>query len=66
MGKNLGIIIGAIATFIGLFLLIGPWRWEFFIVLKGAVPAVLIFSGVIALFAGFSELKDTLKSKKKK
>jgi len=64
MGKTLSIVIGALAAFTGLVLLLGPWRWEFFMVLKGSIPVLLIFGGIIALFAGFSELKDTLKSRK--
>lgn len=63
MGKFLGIVIGASAAFAGLLLLIA-WWYEFLFVLRGCVPAIIIFGGVIALFAGVSELKDTLKSKK--
>ncbi|MEE9499730.1 MAG: hypothetical protein V3V42_00345 [Candidatus Omnitrophota bacterium] len=63
MGKFIGITIGAIFAFIGLVLLIA-WWYEFLFVLRGAIPAILILGGVVALFAGISELKDTLKSKK--
>ena len=63
MGKFLGILIGASAAFFGLLLLIF-WWYEFLFILRGVIPAVLIFAGVIALFAGLSELKDTIKSKK--
>ncbi len=63
MGKFMGITIGAIAAFIGLVLLIA-WWYEFLFVLRGVIPAILILGGVVALFAGISELKDTLKSKK--
>ena len=63
MGKFIGITIGAILAFIGLVLLIA-WWYEFLFVLRGAIPAILILGGVVALFAGISELKDTLKSKK--
>ena len=64
MGKTLSIIIGALAIFFGLILLLGVWRWEFFIVLKGTIPVIMVIGGVIALIAGISEFKDTLKSKK--
>lgn len=64
MGKNLSIIIGAIAALVGLILILDLWRYEFLFILKGTVPVLLIFGGVIALTAGISEFKDTLKSKK--
>lgn len=63
MGKFLGIIIGASLAFVGLLLLIA-WWYEFLFILRGSVPAILVFGGVIALFAGISELKDTFKAKK--
>jgi hypothetical protein len=63
MSKFLGIIIGGFVVFFGLVLLIA-WWYEFLFILRGLVPAGLIFGGVIALFAGLSELKDTFKSKK--
>lgn len=64
MGKFIGIALGAIVAFTGLALLLGFWMWEFFIVLKGTIPVILILGGTLALFAGMSELKDTLKKKK--
>ena len=63
MAKFMGITLGAIVAFVGLVLLVA-WWYEFFLVLKGVIPAILILGGLIALFAGISELKDTLKSKK--
>ncbi|MGB2706056.1 MAG: hypothetical protein WBC74_04300 [Candidatus Omnitrophota bacterium] len=63
MGKTLSIIIGGLVAFVGLVLLIA-WWYEFLFILRGAVPALLILGGGIALFAGFSELKDTLKTQK--
>lgn len=63
MGKTLSIVVGAIVTFVGLILLIS-WWYEFLFILKGAIPVILITGGLIALFAGLSELKDTLKSNK--
>jgi len=63
MGKFLGIAIGAGVAFFGLLLLIF-WWYEFLFILRGFIPVILIFTGVIALFAGLSELKDTIKSKK--
>jgi hypothetical protein len=63
MGKFLGVAIGAVVAFVGLVLIIA-WWYEFILVLKGTLPAILILGGLIALIAGLSELKDTLKSKK--
>jgi len=60
MGRTLSIVIGGVVAFIGLVLLIA-WWYEFVFILKGVIPAILIFGGVIALLAGISELKDTLK-----
>ncbi|MCQ9206598.1 MAG: hypothetical protein NG740_01775 [Omnitrophica bacterium] len=62
MGKFLGIIVGAILAFVGILLLIA-WWYEFLFIARGIVPALLICGGVLALFAGLSELKDTIKSK---
>lgn len=64
MGKFLSIVIGALATIFGIIFLLGAWRWEFFIVLKGTIPVIMIVGGIIAFTAGISEYKDTLKSKK--
>lgn len=63
MGKSLSVIIGAVVAFVGLVLLIA-WWYEFLFLLRGALPIMLLLGGVIALLAGISELKDTLKSKK--
>lgn len=63
MGKTLSIIVGGLVAFIGLVLLIA-WWYEFLFVLRGTVSVILILGGSIAIFAGFSELKDTLKTQK--
>ncbi|MFH0764358.1 MAG: hypothetical protein V1927_05090 [Candidatus Omnitrophota bacterium] len=57
MGKYLSIIIGAAVALLGLWALTG-WWCDFLTVLKGSVPAMLIFGGAIAVIAGLSELKD--------
>jgi len=43
---------------------LASWWWSFVELFKGAVPCFLIMGGLIALFAGISELKDELSSKK--
>jgi len=62
MGKYSGVVIGAIVTFAGLFALIGWWD-SFLTILKGSIPAMLIFGGVIAVIAGLSEMKDEAAAK---
>ena len=63
MGKYLGLVIGAVVTLAGLIGLIGWWG-DLVTVLKGSIPLVFIFGGVIALVAALSELKDVAASKK--
>ena len=63
MGKFLGVTVGAVVAFVGLILLIA-WWYEFLFILRAAIPAILIFGGIIALVAGLSEFKDTLQGKK--
>ena len=65
MGKYLGVIIGAIIVLLGIRGLI-CWWGDFVSVLRGAVPAMLLLAGAIALIAGFSEIKDELSAKKEK
>ena len=63
MGKILSLLIGAIVTIVGLILLVA-WWYELIFVLRGIVPGLLILGGIIAVIAGFSELKDVVKGKK--
>jgi hypothetical protein len=63
MGKYTSIVIGAIVALLGLWGIIG-WWCDFLTVLKGSVPAMLIFGGAIAVIAGLSEIKDEAAAKK--
>jgi len=63
MSKYAGVLIGAIIAVLGLAGLI-RWWFAFAIILKGMIPAMLIFGGVIAVIAGLSEIKDEALSKK--
>jgi predicted tellurium resistance membrane protein TerC len=65
VGKFISVTAGAIVFFIGLVLLIA-WWYEFSFVLRAIAPALLIFGGIIAIFAGINEFKDTLKAKSTK
>ena len=62
MGKILSLLIGTIIAITGFILLIA-WWYEFLFLLRGIVPVLLIFGGIIAVLAGFSELKDVIKGK---
>ena len=63
MGKYTGIVVGAIVVAVGV---IGLFRWWYYFaaLLKGSIPAMLIFTGAIAVIAGLSELKDETAVKK--
>ena len=63
MGKYLSVIIGAIVALLGLLGLINWWG-DFILILKGSIPVMLIFGGIIAVIAGLSEIKDEAASKK--
>lgn len=65
MGKYMSIIVGGAVAFIGLIGLIG-WWCDFIVILKGSIPAMMIFGGLIAVIAGISEMKDELAAKKPK
>jgi uncharacterized membrane protein YccC len=62
MGKYLSVIIGAIVALLGVWGLIGWWD-DFLLVLRGSIPAMFIFGGVIAVIAGMSEIRDELAAK---
>ena len=63
MGKFLSVILGLAAIVLGVLGLI-KWWTSFLGALKASVPAILIFGGLIAVFAGISEIKDAIASKK--
>jgi len=63
MGKYISVIGGLVAILLGLIGLI-KW-WDLFVrALLATVPSILILGGLIALAAGISEIKDTVKPKK--
>ena len=64
MSKYLGITIGAALTILGLVALVGWWN-DFISIIKGSIPAIMIFAGAIALIAGISQLQDEFSDKKK-
>lgn len=64
MGKFLAIIGGLAAIVGGVLLIIFVWRGPFIILVKGCIPPVLVFGGLIALIAGVSSIKDAARTKK--
>lgn len=63
MGKYTGVVVGAIAVLIGIVGLLKWWSY-FAALLKGSIPAIVIFAGAIAVIAGLSEIKDETAAKK--
>ena len=64
MGKALAILGGLIAMAGGAALAILVWRPEFVDLIKGCIPPILFFGGLIALIAGISSIKDAKRTKK--
>jgi hypothetical protein len=62
VGKIFSLLIGAILAVLGLILLVA-WWYEFLFMVRGTLPLLLVIGGVIAVAAGFSELKDVVKGK---
>ena len=63
MGKYVTVLGGLVSIIIGIWGLIS-WWYSFVILLKGSVPTILILGGLAALFAGISEVKDSMQAKK--
>ena len=64
---------GFYGSFIGRsrILVIGPggsvlWWKDFFTILKGGIPIVLLIGGALAVFVGFDELKDKMRDERDK
>lgn len=54
------LIGGAIAAVLGIIGL-SVWFGEFLQILAGAIPAMLLLGGALAIYLGFDELKDNWK-----
>jgi hypothetical protein len=57
------VVIGSIVVIIGIAGLV-RWSGAFVMLLKGSIPAMLVFGGAIAVIAGLSEIKDEAAAKK--
>ena len=64
MGKYLAILGGLAAIAGGVLLGALVWRPQLFWLIKGCIPPVLFFGGLIALIAGISSIKDAQRTKK--
>jgi hypothetical protein len=64
MGKYLAILLGIIAMAAGLYLVIFVWWREFYELVFGFIPPILFFGGLIAVIAGISSIKDSIRQKK--
>ncbi|MGB9892826.1 MAG: hypothetical protein ACPLRA_00325 [Candidatus Saccharicenans sp.] len=64
MGKYLAILLGIIAMVAGLYLVIFVWWREFYELVFGFIPPILFFGGLIAIIAGISSIKDSIRQKK--
>ncbi len=62
MGMIMAVLGGFLAIILGIIGLIFWFRY-FLYLLGGSIPLILIMGGLIALFIGITEIKDTLKSK---
>ena len=58
MGKFVAIMGGLIAMAGGIYLAIFVWWREFYELVFGSIPPLLLLLGLIALIAGISSIKD--------
>lgn len=56
----IGGIIGAVLGLIGL----GIWWEPLLDLLAGGIPIILLLGGALAIYVGYDEIKDQMKSKK--
>lgn len=63
MGKFLAIMGGLLAMAGGVFLVVFVWWREFYELIFGCIPPLLFFTGLIALIAGISSMKDAKRTK---
>ncbi|MFA5094429.1 MAG: hypothetical protein WC512_04225 [Candidatus Omnitrophota bacterium] len=66
VSKYLSVIGGLIAIVLGVAGLVNWWEDYIAGFLKSGLVLILLFGGVLALFAGIGEIKDSLEEKKEK
>ncbi|MEW6379356.1 MAG: hypothetical protein AB1611_07090 [bacterium] len=62
MGMIMAVLGGFLAIILGIIGLIFWFRY-FLYLIAGSVPMILLTGGLIALFIGITEIKDTIKTK---
>lgn len=56
---------GAASLFLGLLGLIFWWK-DFFVLVRGVIPIVLLLGGALAVYVGFDELRDKMREEKER
>ena len=59
------LIGGAIALILGIIGLI-EWASEFFTLVKGSIPVLLLMGGILALYVGYDDFQEKLKEEKQR
>ena len=59
----IALIVGVVVTFLGIAGIV-KWFDQFKTVIEGAVPAMLVCGGILAIIAGITSIKDAIESKK--
>lgn len=58
----LAVLFGLVFMALGLFGIV-VWRHEFFLVVRGLAPVMILCGGLLAVVAGFSGFRDSLVSR---
>ncbi len=59
------LIGGFIASILGLVGLI-EWRHDFIVILKGAIPVMLLAGGVLSIYVGFDDMQEKMREEREK
>lgn len=57
------LVVGLVFVVIGV-LGIARWLPDFVVIIKGLVPIMLLFGGLLAIVAGITSIKDSVEAKK--
>ncbi len=60
----LALIIGIIITIISAYVGITFWLKDAIVVVKGSLPLMFFFGGILAIIAGITSIKDEIEAKK--
>ena len=59
------LIAGAVSAVLGLVGLMAWWQ-DFFIILSGCMPIVLLFGGILAIYVGFDDIQDKMQEERQR